>query len=80
MPHLKGHIIGTGSQQVALWIPLDGVDLVGVTLEGLDGFVLPQLTHVDALVSGTRSEGGVGLPVHVQGRSGVEGKLLRTVA
>lgn len=49
-------------------VPFDGVDLVSVALEGLDGLVLAQLTHMDALVSGAGGKGSVGLPVHIQGR------------
>lgn len=48
-------------------VPLDGIDLIGVSLEGFDGLVLAQLTHMDALISGAGGKGGVGLPVHIKG-------------
>lgn len=60
-------------------IPLDGIDLVRVTLEGLHGFVLAELAYVDALIGGARGERGIALPIHVESRGGMERKLLRAV-
>lgn len=39
-----------------------------MTLEGLEGPVAAEATHVDAHVGAAGGEGGVVLPVHVQGR------------
>lgn len=44
-----------------------------VALEGLEGPVAAQATHVDAHVGAAGGEGGVVLPVHVQGRRCVSG-------
>lgn len=48
--------------------------------EGLDRLVRAQLADVDALVRGAGGKARVALPVHVQGRRRVEGKLLRALA
>lgn len=40
-----------------------------MSLEGLEGSVAAETTHVDAHVSAAGGEGGVVLPVHVQGWS-----------
>lgn len=49
-------------------------------LEAFDGLVHVQLADVDALVRGAAGEGGVGLPVHIQGGRRVEAELLRALA
>ena len=40
-----------------------------MSLKGLEGPVAAEATHVDAHIGAAGGEGGVVLPVHVQGRS-----------
>lgn len=75
-PNLERHVVGAGCEQVTLWIPFDGVHLVGVTLEGLDWFIDGQLADVDALISRATGEARICLPVDIKCWRRVETKLL----
>ena len=77
--NLKCHVIAARRKEFSLRVPFDGINLICVTLERLDGPVLAERAHVDLLVSGARGETLLGLPVHVQGRGRVEAELLLTV-
>ena len=55
-PHLQCHVITARREELSLRVPFNGINLICVTLERLDGPVLAELAHVDLLVSGARGE------------------------
>lgn len=79
-PDLKCHVIGAGRKQLTLWTPFDGIHLVGVTTERLNGLVHAQPTHMDTLICAARGKRCVRLPIHVQGGCTVEGELLSALS
>ena len=79
-PHFESHVVTAGGQELALRVPFDGIHLISMALEWLDGSILAQLTNMDLLVSGARGKTLLRLPVHIESWSWVEGKLLLAVA
>ena len=72
IPYFDGHVVGAGCQQLSGGVPLDGIDLVGMSRERLHRGVAAQFAHMDVHVGGARSEGLVRLPINVQGWCTVE--------
>ena len=54
--------------------------LICVSMERFDGLFGPELANVNAFVRGAGGEALVCLPINIQSRSRMEGKLLLVVA
>ena len=79
-PHFCREVVRARREERSARIPLDGVHLVSVPVERLDGLVVPKFAHVDGVIHGRRGELRGASPVHIKRGRGVERELLLHVA
>ena len=65
-PNFCAEVIGSAHEQVAAWVPLNRIDFVGVTSEGLDYVSTVHVRDPDCPICRASSEGSVVFPVDIE--------------